>query len=68
MSINRDVLRAEAKKIYKQQIKSIPKKQRITFAQFFENFKKSKKKEIVEVKEEDFDIEQVVKLNEPISD
>lgn len=66
MSLSRDVLRAEAKKIYKEQTKKIPKKQRIPFAQFFENYKKSKTIRPLEISEqaEDFDIGQVVNVNE----
>jgi hypothetical protein len=67
MSLSRDLLRAEAKKLYKEQAKSVPKKQRMTFAQFFENYKKTKTHKPIEVSPaplEDFDLEQVVNINE----
>jgi len=42
MSFGRDLLRAEAKKIYKEQAKSVPKKSRMPFAQFYKDYKKMK--------------------------
>jgi len=36
---NRSALRAEAKRLYKEQIKGIPKRQRLPFAEFFKQYK-----------------------------
>lgn len=73
---NRSKLRAEAKKIYKEQVKArgIPKRQRIPFSQFFKQYLELQKKQ-KQVQEpeapvetnEDFDFENMVNMNE-ISD
>lgn len=62
----RDILRKEAKKIYKQQIKDVPKHQRMPFAQFFKNYMKSlKQKPAIESEgnEEDFDFDDLINMN-----
>jgi hypothetical protein len=69
--MKRDALRAAAKKLYKEQIKGVPKNQRMPFSQFFKQFKKSKTAE-EEVKQadasgEDFDFEDMVNVSK-ISD
>lgn len=67
---NRDLLRSEAKRIYKEQAKSVPKNQRMSFSEFFKRFKKEKysksgsntENEVVE----DFDIEELENINSNI--
>lgn len=71
--MNRDMLRAEAKRIYKEQTKNIPRRNRIPFSQFFKQFKKLKSKHKVDesapptVEEEDFNFEDLINMND-ISD
>lgn len=64
--MDRDSLRAAAKKVYKEKTKNIPKKQRIPFAQFFKQFKKSKQleKEVKPEVGEDFDFGDMVNVND----
>lgn len=70
---SRNMLRYEAKKLYKEQIKAqgISKKNRMPFAKFFkqyvENQKRQKQVEPDEQVEEDFDFENMINVNE-ISD
>lgn len=75
---SRDMLRIEAKKIYKEQVKArgVPKKQRIPFSQFFKQYVEIYKKQHAAQKEqaapvvsgdEDFNFEDMVSMNE-ISD
>lgn len=70
---SRSILRAEAKKLYKEQIKGVPKKQRITFAVFFKNYKAVKSDKINDVQQfdidakEDFNFDNIINVNE-ISD
>lgn len=62
--MKRDLLRNEAKKLYKEQTKGIPKKQRLPFAEFFKQYKILKVREGAEVnaenQEEDFDFGELV--------
>ena len=71
MMISREALRREAKKIYKEKTKGIPRRNRIPFSQFFKQFKKMKAAEKaadVEVpQEDDFNFEDLVNINQ-ISD
>ena len=71
--INRDLFRRQAKKIYKEKTKEIPKNKRISFADFFKQYKHKHEHpdhthtiETPKV-EEDFDIGSLVNVNE-ISD
>ena len=68
MAINREALRKAAKKIYKEQVKGVPKKQRITFAQFFKQYKAQKSGKVDEINvinddEEDFDFDGMINLD-----
>lgn len=66
MSLSRSVLRSQAKKIYKAQIKGVPKRQRITFAKFFAQYKdmQSAKNDNTEHEhDEDFNFEDMVNIN-----
>lgn len=67
----KDILRKEAKKIYKEQTKSIPKRSRIPFPEFFKKYlatKKGKTDAVApEPEGEDFDFDNFVNINE-ISD
>jgi len=75
MSFVRDALRREAKKLYKEQTKGVPKSQRVPFAKFFKHYKDSKSGKtsedldvnIGEASAEDFDFDNLVNINE-ISD
>ena len=40
MSLSRDILRSQAKKIYKEQSKNVPKRQRLPFSKFYKQFVK----------------------------
>ena len=70
MKINRNALRAEAKKIYKQQVKGVPKKFRVPFATFFKQYREQKLKKQAEPEPEiesvndDFDFENIININE----
>ena len=68
MGISRDVLRKEAKKAYKDQTKNVPKRQRISFSQFFKQYKEFKFGKIDDVnidnEEEDFDFESIINIDE----
>jgi len=70
MSMGREALRRTAKKIYKEQTKNIPKKQRIPFAQFFKKYKDAQKGnkapdvDTPDSENEDFNFEDLVNINE----
>ena len=70
MSMGREALRRAAKKIYKEQTKKIPKKQRMPFAQFFKQYKDMQnQKQAPDVdtpdsENEDFNFEDLVNINE----
>jgi len=72
---NRSALRAEAKKLYKEQIKGIPKRQRLPFPEFFKQYKalklgKTNNDQVEEqavVEDTDFDFDNIINVNE-ISD
>lgn len=70
MGVSRESLRREAKKIYKEQVKGVPKKQRISFSQFFKRFKDSKSDKVDDIdvhKEvEDFDFEDMINVDKNI--
>lgn len=68
--LNREALRREAKKAYKEACKNVPKRQRMPFARFFKDYKNTKSADHVSaspVEEEDFDFENFINVNE-ISD
>jgi hypothetical protein len=72
--MNRASLRAEAKKLYKEQTKGIPKKQRLPFAQFFKQYRAIKLGKVddvtqadIDAEETDFDFDNIINVNE-ISD
>jgi len=76
VKIGREALRREAKKIYKEQTKNIPRRNRIPFSEFFKRYKKMKvaeqlqKQQPVDTQEpdtEDFNFEDLINVNE-ISD
>ena len=75
MSLGREVMRKEAKKLYKEQTKNVPKKQRVPFSKFFKHYRDLKlgKESDVPVDtdttltNEDFNFEDLVKVND-ISD
>lgn len=70
MSVGREALRREAKKIYKEQTKNIPKRNRMPFAQFFKQFKKMRNQPVTpdvetpDLENEDFNFEDLVNVNE----
>lgn len=70
MALGRETLRNEAKKVYKEKTKSIPKRNRIPFSQFFKQFKKTRNPEqtseveVPETNQEDFDFEDIVNVNQ----
>jgi len=61
---SRNFLREKAKKIYKEQAKSVPKNKRITFAQFFKQFKgqHSSHEEVIPA-DDDFDFDDMISVN-----
>ena len=71
MSLSRDILRSKAKKIYKEQAKSVPKKQRLPFSKFYKQYiKMQRNPEQDEVAAaaptpatEDFDFQDMVNVN-----
>lgn len=72
MGLSRDLLRAEAKRLYKEQVKGVPKRSRLPFAEFYKQFKRMKAGKTVEEEHdhthshdtvEDFDLGQVAKIN-----
>lgn len=70
MSIGREALRRAAKKVYKENVKDIPKRKRVPFSEFFKQYKTSKKTnevpdvEMLEPESEDFDFENLVNVSE----
>jgi hypothetical protein len=70
MGISREALRREAKKIYKENTKSIQKRNRIPFSEFFKKYRKMKNTEktpeveVPDVDPEDFDFENFVNVNQ----
>lgn len=70
MGLGRDIMRAEAKKVYKEQTKGIPKKNRLPFSEFYKKFKQLKAGKVNEAEHdhdhevvEDFDVSQVANVN-----
>jgi len=72
MSAGRDMLREEAKKVYKENAKKYPKRQRLPFAKFYKQYKaaaKAKQNQQDMVPEQpqrpaqDFDFNDMVSLN-----
>jgi len=66
---SRILLRKEAKRLYKEQTKSIPKKQRLAFSEFYKRYKKMKNTDVepeqVEKQiDEDFNFENFINVNE----
>lgn len=70
MALGREILRREAKKVYKENTKNIPKRNRIPFSQFFKQYKKTRNTgqtpevEVPETNPEDFDFENFVNVNQ----
>jgi hypothetical protein len=67
MSITRNVLRNKAKKIYKEKIKNIPRKNRASFSQFFKEFQKTNQtvNPVIEAdNDEDFNFDDLINTNE----
>jgi len=63
----RDKLRAAAKKLYKEQSKKVPRKQRMPFAQFFKNYTDAMNRPNPTDEnetEEDFNFDDLVNMNE----
>lgn len=57
----KDLLREEAKRIYKKESKKVPKKQRMPFSEFWKKFKAMKKNAIpVKEEEEDFNLDEFI--------
>jgi hypothetical protein len=71
MSLSRDILRSQAKKIYKEQAKSVPKKQRLPFSKFYKQFVKMQRNPVEQEEvataptpaTEDFDFQDMVNVN-----
>ena len=72
MSLSRDILRSQAKKIYKEQAKSVPKRQRLPFAKFYKQFVKMQRNPVEQDEvaaaaptstTEDFDFQDMVNVN-----
>lgn len=61
---SRNLVREKAKKIYKEQAKGVPKNKRITFAQFFKQYKaiQASPGEADPAVEEDFDFDDMVNV------
>ncbi len=70
MALGREMLRREAKKVYKENTKNIPKRNRIPFAQFFKQFMKMRNTdqtpeiEVPDTNPEDFDFENFINVNQ----
>jgi len=70
MSMGREALRREAKKLYKEQTKNIPRRNRVPFSQFFKQFRKLRNQdqtpevEMPDLENEDFNFEDLVNINE----
>lgn len=69
--MNRGMLRRQAKKIYKENVKNVPKSKRISFAEFFKKYRNMKNNpnqtpniEAPEPDVEDFDFEDLVNISE----
>ena len=67
MGFSRDILRKKAKKAYKEQFGKLPKKDRVTFAYFFKQFKAIKNNDLGDNEvtvEEDFDFDSMINTEE----
>lgn len=66
MSLNRSALREKIKKIYKEEVKKLPKKQRPTFAMFLKHYEQQQRAQKIFNPEnkEDFNFEELVSINE----
>jgi hypothetical protein len=69
--IKRDILRREAKAVYKEKTKNIPRSKRIPFSKFFKEYINSKKKQDTLIPQpqeiDDFNFDDFINVNE-ISD
>jgi hypothetical protein len=75
MGLSRDLLRVEAKRLYKEQNKGVPKKSRMPFTEFYKQFKRMKAGKAIEEEHDhsghdhshdapqDFDVSQVASIN-----
>lgn len=70
MSIGSKMLREEAKRVYKENAKKYPKKQRMPFSEFFKRYKKAikdntinKQQQQTATAKDDFDFNDMVSLN-----
>lgn len=66
MSEKREALREKAKKVYKEEIKKLPKRQRPTFAMFFKHYVERLKHEKIfnPTIKEDFNFEEIISVNQ----
>jgi len=68
MSNGLNLLREEAKRIYKENSKKVPKSKRIPFSQFFKQYKEAKKaqqpQEAAKAEQKDFDFGDMVNNND----
>ncbi|MFA5024231.1 MAG: hypothetical protein WC523_04705 [Patescibacteria group bacterium] len=53
MGYERNLVREEAKRVYKEQAKKVPKKQRMPFSQFFKRYAEAKRAQLSKDKEPD---------------
>jgi len=67
MSLSRTILRSQAKKIYKEQAKSVPKRNRIPFSKFYKQFVNMRTSRPVDDEAvapgEDFDFGNIINVN-----
>ena len=67
--MNRDLLRKEAKRIYKEKAKGVPKANRMSFAEFFKQYKQMKMQQnamvpqVIDEEPEDVDMEDFLNVN-----
>ena len=70
-NLGKNILKQEAKKIYKTNIKNVPKRNRMPFGQFFKKYCEMKKAEVThnheehdhEHESEDFNFDEMVNIN-----
>lgn len=68
MALNKKIERNKIKKIYKEEIKKLPKNKRPTFAVFLKYYEQQQKAKLIfnPEKKEDFNFEEIVNINDTI--
>jgi hypothetical protein len=63
---SRGILRSQAQKIYKENVKKIPKRNRIPFSEFFKKYKETLNKQQIVQENKDFDFGEMANFNDDV--